>query len=65
MSIEEIEKAVSTLPPEDLNQFSNWFEEFIGDQWDKRFEADVKTGKLDHLARKADEDFEAGRCTPL
>jgi hypothetical protein len=28
-------------------------------------EADVRNGKLDHLARQADEHFEAGRCTPL
>lgn len=65
MSIEELEKAVSTLPPEELSQFSSWFEEFIADEWDKRFEADVTSGKFDDLARKADEAFEAGRCTEL
>lgn len=65
MSIIELEKAVSTLPPEELSEFSSWFEEFIADQWDKRFEADVAAGRLDHLAQKADKDFEAGRCTEL
>lgn len=65
MSIKELEKAVSTLPPEELSQFSSWFEEFIADEWDKRFDADVTAGKFDDLARKADEEFEAGRCTEL
>ena len=65
MSIEELEKGVSTLPPEELSEFSSWFETFMADQWDQRFEADVAAGKLDHLAKKADGEFEAGRCTGL
>ena len=65
MRIEELEKAVSTLPPKELSEFSSWFENFLADQWDKRFEADVASGKLDHLAKRADKDFEAGRCTEL
>ena len=65
MSVAELEKAVSRLPPQELSLFSKWFEEFVADQWDKQFEADVASGRLDHLARKADEDFEAGRCAPL
>ncbi|MDD5262671.1 MAG: hypothetical protein PHD76_12570 [Methylacidiphilales bacterium] len=65
MSVAELEKAVSLLPPQELSLFSQWFEEFVADQWDKQFEADVASGRLDRLALKADEDFEAGRCTPL
>jgi hypothetical protein len=42
-----------------------WFEEFLADQWDRQIEADAAAGKLDHLAKKADEDFEADRCTEL
>ena len=65
MSVADLEKAVSQLPPQDLTRFSAWFEEYLADQWDKKFEADVASGKLDKLARKADDDFEAGRCTSL
>jgi len=65
MSLVELEKAVATLPPEELSEFSTWFEKFVADQWDKKFEADVVSGKLDHLAAKADEDFDTGRCTAL
>jgi hypothetical protein len=63
MSLAELEQAVATLPPEKLSEFSTWFEDFIADQWDKKLDADVAAGKLDHLAVNADEDFEAGRCT--
>lgn len=65
MSLADLEKAVSVLPPEELNQFSTWFEEYLAERWEEQFEADVKAGKLDHLAEKADADFEAGRCTGL
>lgn len=65
MSLADLEKAVSVLPPEELNQFSSWFEEYLAEKWEEQFEADVNAGKLDHLAEKADSDFEAGRCTGL
>jgi hypothetical protein len=65
MSITELEKAVAQLPPKELVQFSKWFEEFVSTQWDKQFESDVASGKLERLGRKADKDFESGRCTPL
>jgi len=65
MSIREIESAVERLPSDQLVAFTKWFEEFVADAWDRKFEADVAAGKLDHLAKQADEDFEAGRCTPL
>jgi len=65
MSIKELQSAVAQLPAEELNQFSRWFEEFLADQWDRKIEADIRDGRLDAAGRRADEDFEAGRCTPL
>ena len=35
-SIEEIEKAVASLPPRDLAIFSAWFEAFEAERFDKR-----------------------------
>ena len=64
-TVDHLEKAVSELPPEELAKFTAWFEEFLADQWDRQIEADAAAGKLDHLAKVADEDFEAGRCTEL
>lgn len=65
MSVSELEKAISELPAEQLSQFAHWFEEYMADQWDRQIEQDAQSGKLDHLAAKADKDFEAGRCKPL
>jgi hypothetical protein len=65
MSIEELQSAVSQLPAEELDRFSRWFEEFLADQWDRRIEADILAGRLDAAGQRADEEFEAGRFTPL
>jgi hypothetical protein len=65
MSVEDLESAISRLSAEDLARFSAWFEEFIADQWDRQIEEDIKAGRMDAAGKRADEDFEAGRCTPV
>ena len=65
MSIKELQSAVSQLSAEELDCFSRWFEEFMAEQWDRQIEADILAGRLDTSGQRADEDFEAGRCTPL
>jgi len=35
------------------------------DKWDEKIEKDILSGRLAKLATKTDEDFEAGRCSPL
>jgi hypothetical protein len=65
MSVEELESVVSHLSAEDLTRFSEWFEEFLATEWDRRIEADIGAGRLDHAAQRADDDFEDGYCTPL
>ena len=65
MSLDELEAAVTQLPAEELAAFAQWFEEYLADAWDRRIEEDIKTGRLDEAGRRADADFEAGRCKPL
>lgn len=65
MTVEELESVVVALPPNDLSRFSNWFEEFMAEQWDKRIEADIKAGRFAAAGVRADQDFEAGLCTEL
>ncbi len=65
MSVQEIEECVVRLPRHELSAFANWFQEFIADEWDRQIEADAIAGKLDAVAQRADEQFAAGRCTPL
>lgn len=64
-NLEELEKAVRQLSDEDLAQFRVWFAEFDAQAWDKQFEADVLSGRLDTLAEKALKDLRQGNCTDL
>ena len=65
MNIEELESAVSGLSAAELTKFSQWFEEFMADQWDRQIEQDALSGRLDAALKRADDHYEAGRCTPL
>jgi len=65
MTAVQLEEEVQKLPPTELARFTGWFEHYIADQWETRFEQDAHAGQLNHLADKADSDFELGRCTPL
>jgi hypothetical protein len=65
VSVEEIESAISKLPPADLGRLTRWFEEFAADEWDREIEADIRAGRLNEAGTRADEQFEAGNCTPL
>lgn len=63
--IEEIEKAVSKLSPEDMAKFRAWFEKFDAQQFDQRIEQDAKSGKLEKLAEEALSDHRADRSRTL
>jgi hypothetical protein len=57
MTIEEIEKAVSQLPPDELARFRAWFEEFEAARFDRKIEQDAASGRLDRLAEQALADY--------
>ena len=65
MSIQEIESAVTRLSADELARFSQWFEEFVADEWDRQIEADILAGRFDAAGKRADDHYKAGRCTPL
>ena len=65
MIIEELESAVARLPPLELAQFPQWFDQFIAARWARRLESDIAAGRLDAAGQRAAADFEAGRCTLL
>lgn len=64
-TLQEIERALTKLSPEELAAFRIWFAKFDADAWDREFETDVAAGKLDALADKALQDLKEGRCTDL
>jgi hypothetical protein len=63
--LEQIEKSVAELSPEELKAFAAWFEALQADMWDRQMEADAKAGRLDRLAEQALADHRAGRTRPL
>jgi len=65
MTVQDIETAVTQLPKEELARFSQWFEEYLADQWDRQIEADIRAGRFEAAGKRAKADYEAGRCTPL
>jgi len=62
-NLKEIELAVSQLSPEELAAFRIWFAEFDAQIWDRQFEHDVASGRLEGLAEKALQHLRKGRCT--
>ena len=65
MSVQELKAAVSQLPADELSGFSRWFEEYMADQWDRQIEADSLAGRFDAAGKRAEADFDAGRCKLL
>lgn len=63
--LEQIEKSVAELSPEELRAFAAWFEALQADMWDRQIEADAKGGRLDKPAAQALADHRAGRTRPL
>jgi hypothetical protein len=60
--LEELEKRIRNLPPEDLAKFRAWFVEFDHVIWDRQIESDAKSGKLDRLLNEALADYKAGKA---
>jgi hypothetical protein len=64
-TVKEIERGIASLPLKELAEFRAWFEEFDAQMWDKQFEEDAKSGRLDKVAKKAIEDFNIGNFREL
>ena len=64
-TIEEIEKAVASLPVEEYRQFREWFLERDWAQWDKQVKADSESGKLDFLVEEAMDEKSSGKLRDL
>jgi hypothetical protein len=64
-TVEDIEKAVAELPPDQLARFRAWFEAFDAARFDEKIERDAKAGKFDQFAEQAIADYRAGRAREL
>ncbi len=52
-NVEQIERAIEQLPPDELATFRRWFAEFDSAAWDAQIEADAAGGKFDAMAEEA------------
>jgi hypothetical protein len=65
MGIQELEQAITQLPPKELARFRKWFDEFDAQVWDKQLEADAKSGKFNKIAEQALKDYNSGKANDL
>lgn len=63
--IEEVEKKVQGLRPGELEAFRKWFWNFDAELWDRQFEKDVLSGKLDLLAETALKSYKSGHYSEI
>ena len=63
--IQDIEKEVQGLKPDELSDFRKWFWDFDAEAWDLQFEKDALSGKLDSLAEAALKSFRSGHCSEI
>ncbi len=63
--IEKIEKEVQGLKPEELEAFRKWFWDFDAEAWDRQFEKDALSGKLDAVAEAALKSYKSGTCSQI
>jgi hypothetical protein len=64
-SVKEIESAIEKLAKDELTAFREWYEEFDAKLWDKQFEEDISSGKLDVLANAVLDDYRTGKCKEI
>ena len=63
--VEQLERRIENLTPQELAMFRAWFVEFEARAWDQQIEADAKAGKLDGLIAEALADYKAGKAREL
>jgi hypothetical protein len=61
----EIEAAIQGLPESDIRQLSGWLQSHLDEMWDRQVEADLASGKLDHVIARVDADIAANRVKRL
>ncbi len=65
LTVQELEKEIARLPLDELARLRAWFDEYDAQVWDKQFEADAESGKLDRFANRAIADYKSGKYSEL
>ena len=64
-TVEEIKKAIASLPEKEYASLRKWFSEKDWEEWDKKIAKDSKAGKLDFLIEEALNEKKVGRLRDL
>ena len=65
LDVEQIEKAITQLPPKKLAELMSWLEDYHAQVWEKQIEEDLATGRLDKVLAEVEEEYAAGLAKPL
>ena len=65
ITVEEIKKAIASLPEKEYLSLRKWFSEKDWEKWDKKIEKDSKAGNLDFLIEEALNEKKIGRLRDL
>jgi len=58
--VDEIETAITSLPPEQYRRLVEWFRTRERTRWDEQMDQDSVAGNLDFLFREAESESEQG-----
>jgi hypothetical protein len=61
----EVESAIKQLPEGEVRELAKWLQEYLDEMWDRQIEADLASGKLDHLIARAEADIANGNVRDL
>lgn len=64
-NLEQIEKAILSLPSNDFEKLRKWFFDLDYERWDEQLERDIADGRLESLAREAIAEFQKGHCREI
>lgn len=62
--LEQIEKSVAFLSVDEVRQFAVWFDELRWQRWDRKIEADSKSGRLDDILDRVRAEIAQGKTAP-
>jgi hypothetical protein len=64
-AIQDIERAIGTLTPREIEELYVWLDEHYPNPIDARLQSDLGVGRLDAAIQRALDDEKGGRTRPL
>ena len=64
-TVHEIERAIQSLSPRELEELYAWLDEHLPNAFDTRVQSDLAAGRVDHAIERALSDEKKGRTKSL